>query len=302
MSVTKMSPITLALSGGGARCAAQAGVLAVLDQNAIRVGALSGVSGGGLVAVLYAAGLKPPQISQYIAETHLLDVWAPDPGRSGLFGTAKMRARLQQAVGDKTFADLAIPVVLIAADLSTGEEIQMTSGRLDDALLATMALPGMLPPQDWGGRMAADGGLLNPLPIDVCRRLGGPVVAVDVLGHAETETTEQLFEARGPMEYAARFGRRVGLTNTLEVVHQAALITSRRLRDARLATCPPDALVSPGVGRVGLFAFDLAPYAYEQGESAARAALSRIAALARPAFARRFRPGWRRADQWRSDS
>ena len=293
---SQASKLTLALSGGGAKGAAAAGVLAVLDENATRVGAFAGVSAGGLVAVLYALGLKPAAIRDYIAETHLLEVWELDPARSGLFGTGKMRARLQSVVGDKTFRDLALPVVLVASDLKRGQEVRLDSGRLDDALIATMAVPGFFPPQTWDGRLVVDGGLLNPLPVDVARRFGGPVLAIDLLGKgAAAESPTQLFETRGPLAYATQVGRRLGLITTVEVVHQAMLIMSRRLCDAQLAACPPYVLLVPDVGRVGLFAFDLANYAYEQGEAAANAALPQIAALTHPGLARQIWSRWKRA-------
>ena len=86
-------PLTLAFSGGGAKCAAQAGVLAVLEEARLPVGAMVGLSGGGLVALLYAAGLSPQAIRDYIANTSLLEVWELDPARRSLFGETKIRAR-----------------------------------------------------------------------------------------------------------------------------------------------------------------------------------------------------------------
>src|SRR5574337_759687 len=119
---TLPSPLTLALSGGGAKCVAQAGVLAVLEEARLPVGALVGISGGGLVALLYAAGLSPHAIRDYFANMSLLEVWEFDPARKALFGEAKIRARLRGAVGDKTFADLRIPTTVITADMNTGPQ------------------------------------------------------------------------------------------------------------------------------------------------------------------------------------
>jgi NTE family protein len=298
---SKFPALTLALSGGGAKCAAEAGVLGVLEQNGFRVRAMSGVSAGGLVAVLYALGHKPAAIRDFIAETHLLELWEFDRAHLGLLGTSKLRIRLQSAVGEKTFDDLAVPVVLVSADLKTGQEVHLNTGRLDDALIATMALPGIFPPHARNGQFLIDGGLVNPLAIDVARRLGGPVVAVDLLGEAGVvEPPTQLFEARGPAEYATRVGRRLGLFDTIEVVHQAALITTRRLRDSQLQTYPPDVLLRPAVSLVGLFASDLAAYAYEKGQSAARAAMPDLNRLTRFAWLSQLMSAWRKhSGAWR---
>jgi len=114
-------------------------------------GVLAGVSGGGLVAALSGLGFSASAIRDAIADTHLLEVWELDPARRALFGPEKIRARLRALVGDKTFADLKLPVVLVAVDLRAGREVHLASGRLDDAILATMAIPGLFTPVETGG-------------------------------------------------------------------------------------------------------------------------------------------------------
>ena len=265
----------------------------MLEQNNIRVRALSGVSAGGVVAVLHALGINPAAIRDFIAGTHLLELWQFGSARRGLLGTSKLRARLRTVVGDNTFADLSIPVVLVAADLDTGKEVYLEAGRLDDALIATMALPGVFPPQPCAGQLGLDGGLVNPVPVEAAQRFGGPVVAVDLLGDSGAEERPQIFEANGATEYATRLGRRLGLVDTVEVVYQAAMITTRRLRDYQLQAHPPEVLIRPAVGKVGLFASDLADYAYQQGEAAARAALPEINRITPPAFMAQIWSQWR---------
>lgn len=283
-------PLTLAFSGGGAKCAAQAGVLAVLEEARLPVGAMVGLSGGGLVALLYAAGLPPQAIRDYIANTSLLEVWELDPARRSLFGETKIRARLRAAVGGKTFADLRIPTTVIAVDMHTGREVHLNSGRVEDAMLATMAIPGLFPPVARDGMTLADGGALNPLPVDVARALGPRVVAVDVLYHYDPEEPDHIFEARGPMRYATEIGRRLGMISMVKAVYQTARLMGNRMCVYNLELHPPDVLLRPEVGRVGLFATDLAGAAYERGQAAARAALPQLETLAHPPAP----PLWRR--------
>jgi len=278
-----MKPLTLALSGGGAKCAAQAGVLSILAQAGLPVGAVAGVSGGGLVAALSGLGFSASAIRDAIADTHLLEVWELDPARRALFGPEKIRARLRALVGDKTFADLKLPVVLVAVDLRAGREVHLASGRLDDAILATMAIPGLFTPVETGGMTLVDGGVLNPLPVDVARCLGPRVVAVDVLAdRPPLGSPPQLFEFRGPLRYATEVGRRLNLLDMLEQVHLAGNLLTHRMCEYALQRHPPDVLLQPAAGRVGLFAFDLAQEAYRAGEAAARAALPALQALANP--------------------
>ncbi len=270
---------TLALSGGGAKCAAQAGVLDVLETAGLSVGAMTGASAGGLVAVLYGLGYSPPAIRDYIADTSLLEVWDAfaDPTRPSLFGAEKVRARLRGAVGDKTFEDLRLPVTVVTVDVNAGREFHLRAGRLDEALLATMAIPGLFSPFLYGDKLLIDGGALNPLPVDVARSLGPRVVAVDVLHHqAPPDKPVRLFEARGPILYATEIGDRLHLTEMLELVHQTAALMTKRMCEYNLQAHPPDALIRPEVGEIGLFAFDLARAAYEKGQQAARTTLSQM--------------------------
>lgn len=274
-------PLAVALSGGGAKSAAQAGVLDILDRSGVPVGFLSGASAGAVVAVMYALGLTPETIRDFIGETDLLDIWELDPARQGLFGAEKIRARMQKVVGESTFADLRLPVCVVAVDLNTGVEVKITSGRLDEALLATTAIPGLFTPLVRGDQRLIDGGALNPMPLDAARGSGRPVLAVDVLHHQPSPgVAVQLFEKRGPMGYAGEIASRMGLAAMMENIHQAAVIITRNTVDLNLRLWPPDVLIRPEVGSVGLFASDLAAWAYERGREACQAALPAVRAIA----------------------
>lgn len=278
-----MNSLTLALSGGGAKGAAHAGVLAVLAEARLPVAAIAGTSAGGVVAVLHGLGYSPAAIRDYFAETNLLDVWELDSTRRAIFGVEKIRARVRAMVGDKTFADLALPVTVVAVDANSGRQARVNSGRLDEALLATTAIPGIFTPLIRERMTLVDGGVMNPLPVDVARALGSPVVAVDILHDAAPpDTGIQLFESRGPMRYATEVGRRLGLLGIVEAMHYASGLATQQLTEYNLRLNPPDVLLRPQVGPIGLFAFDLADAAFKQGEQAARAALPQLKALARP--------------------
>jgi NTE family protein len=281
MTTIGRQPLFLAFSGGGAKCAAEAGVLYVLAKAGLSVGGLSGVSGGGVVAVLAGLGLAPEAIRDYFAETQLLGVWEPDPSHRAVFGDGRMHARLRRLLGDQTFADLDFPVRLGAVELANGREVWLDHGPLEPAVLATMALPGVFLPQEIEGRILSDGGLAEPVPVAAAASLGHPVVAVDLLsGGLAAAKPPQLFEARGPLRYAAVIGKRLGLLTMLEMVQQATLVLTVRVIETQLAACPPEVLIEPEVSEVGLFAFDLAPQAYAAGVAAAEAALPRLVAAA----------------------
>jgi NTE family protein len=285
--MTPPFPLTLALSEGGAKGAAHAGVLAVLDEAGLPVSGIAGVSAGAVVGVLYALGWKPPAIRDFAADLHFSDLLEFDPALRGVLTTEKLRLFMHRAVGDRTFADLKLPVMVVVVDLRAGAEVHVTSGRLDEALAATTAMPGIFAPRPVGEHLWVDGGVLNPLPVDVARRLGPRVAAVDVVYHsAPPGAPMRIFEARGPLRSLARLSRQLGLKGLLGIkdmlknLHQATQLTTRRLSDYHLRMHPPDVLLRPDVSRVGLFAFDLSDVAYQTGEATARAALPQLLALA----------------------
>src|SRR5690606_29244145 len=97
-----------------------------------------------------------------------------------LLGLNGVRQLLNQALEEKTFADLRIPCAVTAVDLNNGTEVILSEGKLVDAVLATIALPGIFPVQHVNDWDLIDGGVLNPVPVSVARMLSPdlPIVAV----------------------------------------------------------------------------------------------------------------------------
>ncbi len=138
--------ITLALGGGGAKGNSHIGVIRRLEKEGFRVRGVAGTSFGGLVAVLYALGYSPDKIEETFASLDQTQFYghAPDDGPS-LMGLAGVTRLLEETIGDATFADLKLPCVLTAVDLKSGKEVLLSKGRLVDAMLATIAMPGIFP-------------------------------------------------------------------------------------------------------------------------------------------------------------
>ena len=173
--------ITLALGGGGAKGNAHIGVLRKLEAEGFRVRAVAGTSFGGIVAAMYAFGKTPDQIEELFAsvdQNRLYGHAAGDgPSLLGLAGASKL---MDDVFGAATFDDLHLPCALTGVDLKSAREVILTEGLVRDAILATIALPGIFPPrkiQDWE---LVDGGTLDPVPVAVARALAPnlPVVAV----------------------------------------------------------------------------------------------------------------------------
>ena len=157
----------LALSGGGARGIAHLGVLAALDELGLPVARLAGVSSGAIAGTFYAAGFAPREILRLLLGTNLARLTRPAFSRSGLLYLDAVEQLLAKHLGTSlTFADLRIPLTLVATDLGAGESVYFSEGPLLPPLLASSAVPIIYRAVEYQGRQLVDGGLLNNLPIE----------------------------------------------------------------------------------------------------------------------------------------
>lgn len=203
--------IGLALGGGGAKGAAEVGVLKVLEEAGIHVDCIAGTSIGSIVGGLYAAGYSASELETMFQTqewislltdrkaslsnepyktvggvTYIFGFPVMDRNSSG-FGMMKgshietMLDSMACAKGCRKFDKLKIPFCCVAADIRTAEEVVLMDGRLSRAMRASMAIPGIFKPVEQGDYMLVDGGMLNNLPVDVCRQMGADIViAVDL--------------------------------------------------------------------------------------------------------------------------
>jgi NTE family protein len=207
--------IGLALSGGGARGIAHVAVLEVLEEQRVPIDCIAGTSMGAIVGGMYASGLSPAEIRTALLGLDWTDLVTDRPQRRdlgyrrkeddasdlinlemgvragrlllprGLVTGQKIAIALESltlpAALVRDFDRLPIPFRAVATDLGTGEMVVLKSGKLADALHASMSIPGILAPFEMDGHLLADGGLVRNLPVDVVRSMGADVViAVDV--------------------------------------------------------------------------------------------------------------------------
>ncbi|MCK9560645.1 MAG: patatin-like phospholipase family protein [Candidatus Marinimicrobia bacterium] len=209
LSQTATRPkIGLALSGGGAMGFAHIGTLKLLDSLDIPIDYIAGTSMGGIAAALYAVGYTGQEIEQIAREADWAALFNDAPSRQVLpyfqkqdadkyqfeFGIRDFRPVDKGGViaGQKItlfmtrlvlpyltvndFDSLMIPFRCIAVDLTTGSEVVLERGSLPIAMRATMAVPSVFSPVDWGDSLLVDGGLLNNLPVSAVRNLGADYV------------------------------------------------------------------------------------------------------------------------------
>ena len=160
----------LALSGGGARGVAHIGVLRVFEEVGIQPDCLSGTSMGGVIAAGYAAGMSTYQLEEVVVEfakfRTMMRLADPTLPRSGLFQGKRLLEFMEEYLEGKKFADLSVPLTLVAVDLNSGQEVHLRDGSVAGAVRATISVPGLLSPVERDGMQLVDGGLLNNLPVD----------------------------------------------------------------------------------------------------------------------------------------
>ena len=272
--------ISLALGGGGSRGYAHIGVLRYLEKEGFRVKAVSGTSAGGIVAVAYAAGYTPDELEAAFSKMDQSKLFArtaeEGPGILGLSGAARI---FDEFFGDRTFADLHFPCAVVAVDLKAGCEVLLCQGRVVDALLATIAVPGVFPPKQFGDVQLVDGAVLNPVPVSVARSLAPALPVVAVVLETQPEPSGGLnslpLHVPVPALLVERFTR-TRVAQAFNIFLQSVDVGSRKMAELRLLTDKPDVVIRPDVRGIGLLdKVDVHKIA-RMGEDAAKAVLPEL--------------------------
>jgi NTE family protein len=249
--------IALALGGGGSRGNAHIGVLRRLEQEGYRVRAVAGTSAGGIVAAAYAAGYTPDQMESFFANVDQSKLfWRSSHEGPGLLGLSGAAMVLEEFLGERTFADLEIPCATVAVDIKTGCEVVLNEGRVVDAVLATIAVPAIFPPQQMGEYLLVDGGVLNPVPVSAARALAPSLPVVAVVLSPLVEATGNLIHIPLPVKLPGPIVERLTrmrLAQAFNIFLQSTEASGRMLTRLRLQVDDPEVVIRPDVGGIGLF-------------------------------------------------
>ncbi|WP_239112183.1 patatin-like phospholipase family protein [Halomicronema sp. CCY15110] len=175
----------LALGSGGARGWAHIGVIRALEEAGIQIHAIAGSSIGAFVGAIYAAD-ELDELEAFVqslnwrAIVSYFDVVFPS---TGLLDGNRIYDLLSEHLCDRQIEDTKIPFCCVATDLEAGSPVCLEQGRLADAVRASISMPGIFTPFQHSGRHLGDGGIVNPVPVDVARRLGVDVVLAVNLNH-----------------------------------------------------------------------------------------------------------------------
>lgn len=244
--------IVLALGGGGVRGIAHLGAVECLLNHDYNLVGIAGTSAGGLFGAPIAAGVAPREILDVVTGF----MKSPDFKRessdtASIAGTAGVETALAPFLEGKTFEDLSIKLCVTAVSLKSGEKVVLNKGDIMEAVLATIAIPGVFPPQ--GEDILVDGGVLDPVPIEAARALEPslPIVAVTLHKKSADYSPEELNFSTGDQFSEAIIERLINtrLGEALKYFNTGISMSSDRLAELNIEVGQPDVVVRPLVGQ-----------------------------------------------------
>jgi NTE family protein len=170
--------IGLALGSGASRGWAHIGVIQALEELGIHIDVVAGCSIGAYVGAAYSSG-KLEELSEWVkslTEWQVFALMGVGFYRGGLVSGLKVFKALQDNFAFENFSDLNKPFAAVATDLYSGREVDFLQGSVIDAVRASCAIPGLFPPVCIDNRWLVDGGVVNPVPVNLCRALGADIV------------------------------------------------------------------------------------------------------------------------------
>jgi NTE family protein len=249
--------IALALGGGGVRGVAHIGVLRALEAHGFQIKAIAGTSAGGLVGAVYAAGKSTQEIETAAKEMdqHRSFGRASDD-RPSLLGLSSIANKLSELLADRTFDDLQIPFAATAVSLQSGKEIILRKGKVLDAVLATIAIPGVFPCKEIGGRVLIDGGVLDPIPVQVARwmRPDLPVVAV-VLHQVPEDWSSDDPDLPLPIPAPSSIVEmltKLRPVQAFKIFTRSMEVATNQLTELSMHIYEPEVIIKPQVGHIGI--------------------------------------------------
>jgi NTE family protein len=212
--VPERTRVALALGSGGARGYAHIGVIAALEDHGYDIVTVAGTSMGALVGGLHAAG----ELEAYtdwvtgLNQRDVLRLLDPSIKAPGAIRADKILARVSELLGGAVIEELRIPFTAVATDLLARKEVWFQNGPVDAAIRASIALPSIITPVMLNGRLLADGGLMNPIPIaPTTATPSQATIAVSLSGESDDQVgpgpARETSEPRPTEEWLERFRR-----------------------------------------------------------------------------------------------
>lgn len=248
--------IGLALGSGAARGIAHIGVLKVFQQENIPVDYIAGSSMGSIIGVCYANGLDLAMLEKLFAHLkrkHWVDITLPG---LGIIVGEKIKEIIRLLTHRKKLEELAIPTAIVATDLNSGEPVIFRSGSIEEAVRASISIPGIFEPVVINDRMLVDGGVIDRVPIGIVREMGADIsIAVDVVPQVS----------------------QIQIKNIFDVIMQTFGIMEREILNQRMPAA--DLVIHPDLSDISPSAFTRAEECIKRGEIAAKEQIPQLKKL-----------------------
>lgn len=292
--------IGIALGGGAARGWSHIGVLQALADAGLEPDIVVGTSIGSVVGGCYVADRlgELEVFARRLTKRRVFGFLDFNFSGSGLISGQKLSDELNAHLDTIDIENMSKQFVAVATELKTGHEIWLSKGPLVPAMHASYALPGIFRPVKINNRWLIDGALVNPIPVSVCRALGARIVIAvnlnwDFFGKGSVIPNQDTFgETEAPDEetippsgngHAAQnllrrqfFGHGGDAPGISSVMMDAFNIIQDRIARSRLAGDPPDIMIMPDLGTMGMFDFHMAGPAISSGKQATQKILPDI--------------------------
>jgi len=269
----KKTKVGLALGGGAAKGLAHIGVLDVLEKENVPIDMIAGTSAGALIGALSACGRSAKEMEGIVRRwdwkqrAQMIDLSLP---KSGFIVGRKVTDFLKSVIGDASFSDLKKPFACVATDIITGEEIVIDQGSVLEAVRASISLPVIFTVVKKKGRYLVDGGLVDPVPVDILKKMGTDfIIAVNVLSYLDN-TRERVYIEDPAIENAPQ-SKEPNLFSIL--MKMVSISTSQVIEDSLKGV---DVVIEPKVEHIGLADFHRAEESILAGGLAAIDAIQEI--------------------------
>ena len=302
-----LGKVGLALGSGAARGWAHIGVIRALSQAGIQVDCIAGTSIGALVGAVHASG-QLDALEAVVKDldwkqiAFFFDMVLP---KSGLLDGKKVSEFVRSHVRQVRIEELPIPFCAVATEINSGREVHLNQGDIIEAVRASLAVPGIFTPVKKDGVFLVDGGLVNPVPVDVVRGMGADfVIAVDINHDLMASREESPPPAPASQKRDSRRdkgskrfyqsplleGLSLGFSmkdlpglsqikqwaardpspSIFEVLVTSIIIMEHQITASRLAMDPPDLMLRPKLGDIRFLEFNRAQEAIDLGFEEAR--------------------------------
>lgn len=253
--------VGLALGAGAAKGFAHVGVLKALEESGVRIDMIAGSSMGAIIGGGYACGLSSKELEDISLNSDWLDVLnLIDPifPTRGFIDGQKIKEFLDEIYGGKNIEDLNIPYAATTVDILKGDLYVINSGNLASAARASGSVPIVFNPLSEGDKVLVDGGMIDPVPIDVVRSLGADyIIAVNVLAFPEKRDDSFHYLSGDNLENSRSKWRipgqgeawyTAGQPNLAEIAHETVILSMALIAETQMELAKPDMIINVSTG------------------------------------------------------